>query len=1212
MIVSVRRVQHSLCLKEEFVSFRHRRASALLAALVMVASLLVAAPLANAAPAMQASSALGQRMIFFSADGMRSDLVDKYARDMPTYSQIKRTGTRGQNGMLPQAPPNTGAGWTTMITGAWPGTSGAQNNTYHKNSDTILTRARPYDYKDINAETLAEVAEKGGKKVAMLEWVASLPTPRIKGPMINFSTLYSGRGILANYDVPNVNQQLVKDLGLIYNKTTLTDAAAWSGAPQSFSPPKQTDLLISTTVPSGTQQIRNDLVYNLYIYDSTDDGQTNYDRVAIPRDGSKDLGNENRVILGPQQWANIKLVLPQAQAPGNKLAGFYIKTVDLAPDLSRFRLYFSNVQRGNARWIEREPAFNLEDYINDAFPTYTAADFGPIEAGLVDDATYVEQGLKWGDWFRPVSQYILNEYKPDVLFGGFPTTDEFSHQYLALATPGLPVSGNGDPNRVPYYDNIIKTAYVAADRTLGQLRSLMPRDTAVFAGADHGFAATYKAINANQVLADAGLLTFDSSGRPTPDSKAIAYVAGGAANIYINLQGREKAIAIPNSSPAANYPQVAPADYEAIRQRIIDAYNNLRDSDGSKPIDRIFKKEDTRNLVVEGVTQHLLSPTRTGDVVVFSAAPYQYDAAEPGKAISNAPFFGQHGMMPDQVDLTRSVNMHPAFYAAGPNIRSGIVRGMTSVDMAPSAAFYLGLPAPEQSEGQVRLDLFRLRSALRQVPLSTISDFHGQIEPTTASVDGLTISTGGLAYLKTLFNEDAKRDGGQRILLSGGDSIGASPLISAFKGDLPTIEAFNAAGFTADGVGNHNYDAGQQQFQNLAAAAQYPFLSANTVYSDTGAIPPFVKPSLLLHVNGVHVGIVGASNPELPTLVNPAGIQNLKFTDPAPAIQAEAAKLRRQGAQVVIAVFHGGATNYTSSNDPYLVKGAPQGPAIDLAQALPANTIDLLVADHTNVKVNTVVNGVLIVENLSKGLTYSDIDLWVDARGRVAYKTARIRPAWNMGVTPDPAVKAVVDKYAAEIKPIFNEVVGESATTITRSRGGESPMGDLVTDALRKTYGMQIALQNSGGLRADIDPGPITYGEAFGVLPFGNQSVTLNLKGSQVLAALENGVSDVSGSAGKFIQVSGVYFTYDPSKPVGQRVVAAFLNAARTQPLDPNASYSVVTNDFMVQGGDGYTMLAQGTNIATRNILLNDFVDYLRANRPVNPQVEGRIQAVGK
>jgi len=422
----------------------------------------------------------------------------------------------------------------------------------------------------------------------------------------------------------------------------------------------------------------------------------------------------------------------------------------------------------------------------------------------------------------------------------------------------------------------------------------------------------------------------------------------------------------------------------------------------------------------------------------------------------------------------------------------------------------------------------------------------------------------------------------------------------------------NIAGFTADALGNHNYDRGQDHMARIASAAAFPFLSANTVFADTGKQAPWAKPSMMLTMNCVRVGLIGVTNPEAPALVSPSALANLKFSDPAPAVKAEAANLRRQGAQVVIALFHGGATQFSASTEPYFVKGNPEGPAIDLAKALAPGEIDVLVADHTDVKVRAMINGILVVENLSKGRTYSDIDLHVSPRDGVVYKTARVRPAWNLGVVPDAQVKASIDRYAEALKPIFNEVVGESGTLITRSRGGESLMGNLVTDALRAKYGSQIALQNSGGLRADIDAGPVSYGEVFNVLPFGNQAATLKLPGTAILAALENGVSDFSGSAGRFIRVSGISFTYDQSKPVGQCVVAVFLDQARTQPLDPNTTNTVFTNHFMLTGGDNYTMLAQGTDKVTRDILVNDVIEYVRATGPLNPQIEGRIQVLGK
>jgi 5'-nucleotidase len=169
-------------------------------------------------------------------------------------------------------------------------------------------------------------------------------------------------------------------------------------------------------------------------------------------------------------------------------------------------------------------------------------------------------------------------------------------------------------------------------------------------------------------------------------------------------------------------------------------------------------------------------------------------------------------------------------------------------------------------------------------------------------------------------------------------------------------------------------------------------------------------------------------------------------------------------------------------------------------------------------------------------------------------------------------------------------------------------MGNLVSDAIRATYGVDVALQNSGGLRADFQPGPLTKGDVFAVLPFGNIVVTGKLSGADLLAALENGVSDVSGTAGRFIQLSGVRFAFDASKPVGSRVLWAVLSDGRA--VDPNATYTVAANDFMTVGGDGYTSLTRIVNPTTREQLWEVAANYVKSLGTVDPQVEGRVIAV--
>jgi 2',3'-cyclic-nucleotide 2'-phosphodiesterase (5'-nucleotidase family) len=267
----------------------------------------------------------------------------------------------------------------------------------------------------------------------------------------------------------------------------------------------------------------------------------------------------------------------------------------------------------------------------------------------------------------------------------------------------------------------------------------------------------------------------------------------------------------------------------------------------------------------------------------------------------------------------------------------------------------------------------------------------------------------------------------------------------------------------------------------------------------------------------------------------------------------------------------------------------------------------MVLGGHTRIKTMTRVNGIL-VSAANHALETSEHTLLVDpATKDVVWSWGAFRRPLAGAITPDADLAALVKQATDTVQPILGEQVGVAAALVDRSRGAESKMGNFVSDAIRATYQVDVALQNSGGLRADFQPGPITKGHVFAVLPFGNLVVTGKLKGSDLLAALENGVSDVSGTAGRFIQLSGVRFAFDASKPVGQRVLWAVLSDGRA--LDPNATYSVATNDFMQVGGDGYTSLSRMTEFASREQLWEVAANYVASVGTVDPQVEGRIIA---
>ncbi|MEO8285371.1 MAG: 5'-nucleotidase C-terminal domain-containing protein [Chloroflexota bacterium] len=1158
------------------ISSRSRRNSWQLA-FVLFALLLTVLPAGRAALADEGGvtalqvggrQALAPKELVFISDGMRPDLVEKYAQagDMPNYAKFFSDGVTGDNGMVPQVAANTGAGWTTISTGSWSGLHGQINNTYHIDSNGILTSTSGFDASKNLAETYAEASEKAGKSVAVIEWSGTLPTTRLKGPAVDFRNFYSSRGVVANFDVPGAKP----DASLVYTSgLQLVDAAGWTGAPQSYSPAKETSFSFKTNVISGTAAT---LTYPVYIYDSTDDSTANYDRVLVASE-SKDVSKKVADIKAGE-WSGVKLNLPQ----NNLLVGFYMKLIDLSPDLSKFRLYFTSLSRVRSNMPD------LEQKIAQDFPPATGADFLPLQTGIIDSQTYAEQGLKWYDTYKPLQDYVVKTYNPDILLAGYPVTDEFSHQFMALATPSYsgPRSVGVDQ---PTAEGYIKSAYKQADQILGDLWGLLGGQSNVvtFVGADHGFAATWKAVNANQVLQDAGL--YDPANRAA--SKAIAYWAGGTANVYVNLKGREVGGVVET------------ADYETVRGQIMDAFNNLTDS-GTRVTSAVMKKEETRTIQAGTTVVNGWFPTRTGDVMVIATPPYQFDSPVTGQAVADAPFYGQHGYLPDAVDFPQNVNMHAMFGILGPGIAKGkTITRPRSIDLIPTAAYAMNLLPPRYTQGEVLRDAFTDNSS-SLVPIQVLAwgDYHGQLDPVNASIDSINVPSGGVALLGSYWKEAKAKNPNGTLILSDGDNVGATPPNSAFLGDEPTINAMNMLGFTASAMGNHEFDRGVAGFQKLNGLAKFSYLADNILDAKTGQLAPFAKPYVVVKANGIDVGIIGAANPETPLVTSPQGIQGYNWVDPLVPTNNYVKELVGMGIKTIIVVYHQGSI----SGDFDTVNGIFG----DFARGLDPE-VDMLLGGHTRIKTMTRVGGIL-VSAANHALETSEMTLLVDpATNNVVYSWGAFRKPWGGAITPDPDLAALVKQASDQIKPTLGEQVGTSAALVDRSRGQESKMGNLASDAVRATYGVDVALQNSGGLRADFQPGPITKGDVFAVLPFGNLVVTGKLKGSDLLAALENGVSDVSGTAGRFIQLSGLRFAYDPSQPVGKRVLWAVLSDGKA--VDPAATYSVAANDFMQVGGDGYTALTRMTDVVSREQLWEVAANYVKSLGTIDPKVEGRIVA---
>jgi 2',3'-cyclic-nucleotide 2'-phosphodiesterase (5'-nucleotidase family) len=1036
--------------------------------------------------------------------------------------------------------------------------------------------------------------------------------------------------------------------GVQYDKADPVAASGWTGVPQSFSPAKEMHMRVLDGNPPVDKY-----GLNAYIYDSRNDNTTRYDRVLFSRTKS---GGDAVANLKEGEIADVKVKIVGGALEGHT-AAMLVKVERLAPDLSQVRLFHTSVTRAIATWPnwQGEPGFtgSFEDFVAERFPSSQAGDFAVLESGIVSEETYIQQQQYWETAYHPLIKYVLEKYKPDVALVGYPGTDEIQHQFLGLITRKLPngadnpayddVEVNGTPDhRVRQRKAFVREAYEGSDATMRLAQKYMhDRDLNTFVSSDHGFAPQFAAIDASKVLVDLGLLSRPQAGNcrfnlnpalgPVETiGRAKACYAGGALQVYLNLVGRDPA------NPAIQ--QVPAAEEAATVARIRAAFEALQDPndwtgdgqpEGWKVIDRTFTKAEARH-IPNGAnsTADMAHPTRTGDLVVFSYPPYQFDAATPGTLIARSQFFGQHGYVPDVQELKSNTNMRATFLAGGPAIKDGKVRGVRSIDLAPTAAFLMDIPAPQQSQGIVRRDMLAKHRHYKALSILGLNDFHGQLDSTTRTMDnGIAAAVGGAAQLATMFDEEADRLPGRTLLLSGGDNVGASPPNSALLQDTPAIDVENAWGLDATAFGNHEFDFGIPRILQHEARANFPFLSANIVDANTGDYPDFIRPSKVFRVGGTRVGVIGATVRNTPELVAAGNTAGLSFLDEAARIKQESIRLRQRGVKVQIVVIHEGANPGANAID-----GQPAvpwtGPINGIVDQLQDTTIDLVIAGHTHNIANYVQGRIPIVEGVNAGGSYTVGQLLL-RHGDVVWTGAATRIAKDLGVAPRPDVKAIVDDANTQTAPLRNRVIGTRSIDIKRdlARLTESAMGNLVADAMRAKYPeAEAAITNSGGLRADIPSTaqappppdkPVTYGEVFAVLPFGNSTVIETLTGAQFTAALQNGFKppcgDVAGGTGRTPQISGlrIRFHCNGLVPVVDSLDKVGPGGALT-PVGPSDTIRFVTNDFMFTGGDGYTAFQQGTNVKqTGDLLLDVVIDYIGAHSPVAPVTEDRFLKTG-
>ncbi|MFI6239155.1 bifunctional metallophosphatase/5'-nucleotidase [Micromonospora sp. NPDC050795] len=560
----------------------------------------------------------------------------------------------------------------------------------------------------------------------------------------------------------------------------------------------------------------------------------------------------------------------------------------------------------------------------------------------------------------------------------------------------------------------------------------------------------------------------------------------------------------------------------------------------------------------------------------------------------------------------------------------GMRRAAVGLTALAVAAFGAVATSPEQADA---------RPKPVDVTLLALNDFHGNLEPPSGSSGTIAGQTaGGVEFLATHLAElraAAKKK--NTITVAAGDLIGASPLLSAAFHDEPTIEALSMAGLDYASVGNHEFDEGAAELLRIQNGGCHPvdgcidgtpyrgagfqYLSANAFKTATGK--PLMAPYAIHKVQGVKVGFIGMTLEGTPQIVSQQGVAGLSFADEADTANRYARELRRKGVQAIVVLLHEGGTQAATGGINDCV--GMTGPIVDITNRMDPS-IDVVVSGHTHQAYNCDINGKLVTSASSFGRLVTDIDLKIDRRSGDVISAAANNVVVTRDVAKDPRQTALINRYKTVLGPVAGRQVGVTSQAITRSQEtlfgtslGESPLGNLIADAqLAATDDEQnavAAFMNPGGVRADLDAGPVTYEEAFTVQPFANNLATLDLTGAQLYCVLEQQFVTgrtlyPSATVGYVVDPNGTTGTVaDPC--AGTRVVRGSLTLGGTT-VDTAATYRVTVNNFLAGGGDGFSALTGGTNLVTGQIDLDALVDYLTAQSPVSAPTLDRIRTTAE
>ncbi|MFS0561540.1 5'-nucleotidase C-terminal domain-containing protein [Terribacillus sp. 179-K 1B1 HS] len=500
------------------------------------------------------------------------------------------------------------------------------------------------------------------------------------------------------------------------------------------------------------------------------------------------------------------------------------------------------------------------------------------------------------------------------------------------------------------------------------------------------------------------------------------------------------------------------------------------------------------------------------------------------------------------------------------------------------------------------------------VQLLGMNDLHGKIDQQyelDTDGDGTIDGTFGHMDYTAAAIKQREAENPNSLLVHAGDMIGGSSPVSALLQDEPTIEIMEAMGFDVGTIGNHELDEGTEELLRIVKGGEhpngtpgydgtdFPTLCANCVYKDSGEtiLPPYS----IQEVDGEKIGFIGVNTTASLGMVMPEGIQDITITDEVEAVNQATAELKEQGVKAIVVLSHMPAEQ---SGDGAIGDAANMANAVD-------DEVDIIFAAHNHAVVSATVDNKLIVQASEYGKAFSDVDVEIDREtGDIVSKEAEIVWVDQGAYTPDPTVGAILAKYAEEVAPIMDEVVGVAANTMTggyavKGEAGDNALGNLIADGMREAMDSDFALMNGGGIRDDLLEGDITWGELFNIQPFNNTLMTFEIDGADLEEILNAQIT----SYGPDYSISGFTYTWNGET---NQVVDIKLPDGST--IDEDKVYTITVNNFMgTSQGDKYRPISElGRNPVMGPEDLEATVAFVRSfgMEPIAYEAEGRISEV--